>query len=340
MARIAIIGAGSFGTALAALAAGEDKGHDVSVWDIDAPHVEDIARTGENKKYLPGVALPPEIHFSADLEETMADPDVVLFAVPSQHFRAALANLLEKKFLNKKHLVINVAKGIEQKTLKLIPEIAAELAPENAFANLSGPSHAEEVGRALPTAMVASSADIKVAGRVQELFMTPMLRIYTNDDVIGAALGGAVKNVIALGTGISDGLGYGDNAKAAIMTRGLVEMTALGKKLGAREETFAGLTGLGDLIVTCTSMHSRNRRAGILIGKGKSVTEACEEVKMVVEGVTTSEATYALAQNLSVSMPISSTIYRVLKGTLNPRDGVGELMGREKKQEGATRPTA
>ncbi|MDR1574333.1 MAG: NAD(P)-dependent glycerol-3-phosphate dehydrogenase, partial [Clostridiales Family XIII bacterium] len=262
--KIAIIGAGSWGTALAVNLAG--KGHTVSIWDVDAELLRELERDRENKRYLPGVPLHDGIGVSFGLQEALYGADAVLFAVPSQHFRSALSEAA--LCIGYETPIINVAKGIEKKTLKTCSQIAAETLPANRFATLSGPSHAEEVGRGMPTTVVAASADLEQAAYVQDLFISNRFRVYTNDDVIGVELGGALKNIIALGAGISDGLGFGDNAKAAMMTRGITEIARLGEKLGGRRETFFGLTGIGDLIVTCTSMHSRNRRCGIMIGEG------------------------------------------------------------------------
>ena len=261
MKTIGITGAGSWGTALATVLAG--KGHRVRIWDIDERHLRSMEEHRENVDYLPGVPLDDNIEITYTTEAALKDADVVLFSAPAQHFREALTSALE--YIGNAAIVINVAKGIEQKSLKRMSEIAAEHLDLDRYVVLSGPSHAEEVGRRLPTTVAAASYDLKAAEAVQDLFMTDRFRVYTTEDVVGVELGGALKNIIALGAGISDGMGFGDNAKAALMTRGLAEITRLGIKLGARPETFAGLTGTGDLIVTCTSMHSRNRRCGIMI---------------------------------------------------------------------------
>jgi len=230
-------------------------------------------------------------------------------------------------------VLVNVAKGIEQKSLKRLSEIAEEAIPGVKYVVLSGPSHAEEVGRLMPTTIVAAAEDLELAEYVQDIFMTEALRIYTNTDVVGVELGGALKNIIALGAGISDGMGFGDNAKAALMTRGMTEMSRLGVALGASEETFAGLTGMGDLIVTCTSMHSRNRRCGIMIGEGMEPAEATKRIGMVVEGMFTAEAAYELANKVGVEMPITEAIYGVIQGTVNAREAVTALMTRQRKHE-------
>lgn len=329
MKIIGITGAGSWGTALATVLAG--KGHRVRIWDIDERHLRSMEEHRENVDYLPGVLLDDNIEITYTTEAALKDADVVLFSAPAQHFREALTSALE--YIGNAAIVINVAKGIEQKSLKRMSEIAAEHLDLDRYVVLSGPSHAEEVGRRLPTTVAAASYDLKAAEAVQDLFMTDRFRVYTTEDVVGVELGGALKNIIALGAGISDGMGFGDNAKAALMTRGLAEITRLGIKLGARPETFAGLTGTGDLIVTCTSMHSRNRRCGIMIGEGMSPEEATKKVGMVVEGMFTTEAAYELARRENVEMPITEAIYRAIKGEITAAEAVGLLMGRTRKHE-------
>lgn len=329
MKTIGITGAGSWGTALATVLAG--KGHRVRIWDIDERHLRSMEEHRENVDYLPGVPLDDNIEITYTTEAALKDADVVLFSAPAQHFREALTSALE--YIGNAAIVINVAKGIEQKSLKRMSEIAAEHLDLDWYVVLSGPSHAEEVGRRLPTTVAAASYDLKAAEAVQDLFMTDRFRVYTTEDVVGVELGGALKNIIALGAGISDGMGFGDNAKAALMTRGLAEITRLGIKLGARPETFAGLTGTGDLIVTCTSMHSRNRRCGIMIGEGMSPEEATKKVGMVVEGMFTTEAAYELARRENVEMPITEAIYRAIKGEITAAEAVGLLMGRTRKHE-------
>jgi glycerol-3-phosphate dehydrogenase (NAD(P)+) len=230
-------------------------------------------------------------------------------------------------------VLVNVAKGIEQKTLKRLSEIALEKLPNAKYVVLSGPSHAEEVGRGMPTTLVSASEELEIAEYIQDVFMSDRLRIYTNSDVAGVELGGALKNIIALGAGISDGMGYGDNAKAALMTRGITEIARLGVKLGANLSTFSGLTGIGDLIVTCTSMHSRNRRCGIMIGEGMKPSEAVKKVGMVVEGIYTAEAAYELARQVGVEMPITEQIYHVINETTDAREAVTSLMTRQRKHE-------
>lgn len=329
MNKIGVIGAGSWGTALAVTLS--NKGHDVRIWDIDRTHVQELRANRENKRYLPGVCFCERLVPADTLEEALNGADTVLFSAPAQHFRSALESALP--YIDKQMIIINVAKGIEQKTLMRMSEIAKEMGQYERYVVLSGPSHAEEVGKAMPTTVVAASDNHDIAVAVQEMFSTDFLRVYTGTDVTGVELGGALKNIIALGAGISDGLGFGDNAKAAMMTRGIAEMKRLGVKMGADVNTFAGLTGIGDLIVTCTSMHSRNRRCGIMIGEGMSPDEAVKKVGMVVEGMFTAEAAYELADRLGVEMPITNEIYKLIKGQITGKEAVTNLMGRDKKPE-------
>lgn len=329
MKKIGVIGAGSWGTALANTLA--NKGHQVKIWDINQDHLKSMEEFRENKAFLPEVHLHDNITISYTIEETLKDADIGLFSVPAQHFRQALTGAIP--YLKKEMVLVNVAKGIEQKTLMTMSQIAGEVAPEIPYVVLSGPSHAEEVGRMLPTTVAVASKDMKFAEFIQDVFMTDRFRVYTNHDVIGVELGGALKNIIALGAGISDGMGFGDNAKAAMMTRGIAEIARLGVQLGAEVLTFAGLAGIGDLIVTCTSMHSRNRRCGIMIGQGVKPSEAVEKIGMVVEGMYTTEAAYQLAKKVGVEMPITECIYQVINEQIDAREAVEVLMGREKKHE-------
>ncbi len=329
MKKIGVIGAGSWGTALAITLS--EKGHKVNLWDIDKEHVNSLIGERENIKYLKGIPFNENITPMTEVEETLKDVDVALFAAPTQVFRGAFKNALP--FLKDETIIVNVAKGIEQKTYMRLSEIAEEIKPGVKYVVLSGPSHAEEVGRKLPTTVVSASKDPKLAEEIQDLFITDRFRVYTGNDVVGAELGGAIKNSIALGAGISDGMGFGDNAKAALMTRGIAEMKRLGEAVGAESNTFAGLTGVGDLIVTCTSMHSRNRRCGILIGEGLKPQEATAKIQMVVEGMFSTEAIYGLAQKVGVEMPIIEGIYRIINDQLTAEEAVGVLMGREKREE-------
>lgn len=327
--KIAIIGGGSWGTALAQTLG--KNGHKVALWDIDAGLVKSMEKERENKKYLPNIMLNDNIELVSDVSSGIKDANIVLFAAPAQRFRSALENALD--YLTKDMIIVNVAKGIEIGTHQRLSEIAESLIPDMSYVVLSGPSHAEEVGLGLPTTVSAASKNTEAAIHVQHVFSNETFRVYTNEDVIGVELGGALKNIIALGAGISDGLNFGDNAKAALMTRGIAEMKRLGVKLGANPETFSGLAGVGDLIVTCTSMHSRNRRCGIMIGQGMKPKEAVEKVGMVVEGIYTAEAAYELAKSCEVELPISEGIYKIVLGEMEAKEVAKLLMVREKKDE-------
>lgn len=329
MAKICVLGGGSWGTALAILLG--NKNNNVSIWVRDKAQFQDINKERENRKYLPNIPIPDEVDVTNDISESLHRAELVILAVPSHGVRDTLNK--SKGLFSKDQIIVNVAKGIENDTLLRVSEIVGEILPNNPYVVLSGPSHAEEVARNLPTTVVSASKDKKVAKYVQDIFMTPYFRVYTNPDVVGVELGGALKNVIALGAGISDGLGYGDNTKAAIMTRGIIEISRLGEKLGANPRTFSGLSGIGDLIVTCTSMHSRNRRAGILIGQGESLDEVIEKIGMIVEGVKTTKSAYELAKKHNVIMPITSEIYNVLYNKGDVKESVYNLMLRDKKTE-------
>lgn len=330
--KIAVLGAGSWGTALAILLA--NKNFQVEMWARRNEQVEEITKTGENVRYLPGVSIPGNLRVLNDLEEVIKGAGAIVLSVPAQSLRETLFKI--KPMVSEKVLFINTAKGIEENSLLRLSQVFGEVFDEdqaNRFAVLSGPSHAEEVGKDIPTTIVAAAAKRKIAETVQDIFMTPNFRVYTNPDIVGVELAGSLKNVIAMATGISDGLGFGDNTKAAIITRGLAEISRLGVSMGAQPPTFAGLAGVGDLVVTCTSMHSRNRRAGIEIGQGATTEEAIAKVKMVVEGITTAKAAYKLAQELNVELPIITVAYKVLFEKLNARNAVGQLMTRSKTHE-------
>lgn len=329
MKKIGVIGAGSWGTALALTLSG--KGHQVKIWDVNPEHLRELEENRENKRYLPGIPFNECLQTAKTIQDAIEGAKLVLFSAPAQHFRSALESAMP--YLKPDMILVNVAKGIEQKTLMRMSEIAFEKLTEAKYVTLSGPSHAEEVGRNLPTTVAVASRNLKLAEEVQDIFITERFRVYTTEDVIGVELGGALKNIIALGAGISDGMGFGDNAKAALMTRGLAEIKRLGVKMGADPATFAGLTGVGDLIVTCTSMHSRNRRCGIMIGEGMAPAEATEKVGMVVEGMFTTEAAYDLAKREDVEMPITEQLYNVINGKIAAKETVDLLMGREKKHE-------
>ncbi|MGL4796581.1 MAG: NAD(P)H-dependent glycerol-3-phosphate dehydrogenase, partial [Paraclostridium sp.] len=319
----------SWGTALALVVA--KKGYEVSIWTLNEEQCNKISKTRENIDYLPGVVIPNNISVTTNLEEAVKDGSIIVLAVPSQAIRSVCKQI--KPFIEDKQILVDVAKGLEKGTGLRLSDVCHQELPNNKYVVLSGPSHAEEVSRDIPTTVVVSSTDIKAAEAVQDIFMSPKFRVYTNPDVVGVELGGALKNIIAFGAGICDGLGYGDNAKAALMTRGIREISRLGVAMGAQTTTFSGLSGIGDLIVTCTSMHSRNRRAGILIGEGKSLEETLKEVKMVVEGITATEVAYNVAKELNVEMPITNAIYSVLYKHANPNEVVTELMMRNKTHE-------
>ena len=327
--RIGIIGAGSWGTALANLLAGSGK--KVCIWDIDRELLDGISGTHENKKYLPGRHILELIGIADSLAGCVTGAEIVVTAVPSQHFRSALTSALPDML--QEAIIVNVSKGIELGTLMTLSEISNEIAEGRRFAVLSGPSHAEEVADGMPTTVAVASADIETAESVQDVFMTERFRVYTQSDVRGVELGGALKNIIALGAGICDGMGYGDNTKAALMTRGITEMARLGERMGANPETFYGLSGIGDLIVTCTSMHSRNRRCGTMIGQGVEPKEAIARVGMIVEGIPTAEAAHDLAKKLDVEMPITEAICRIVSGEVPPDVALSALMMRDKKHE-------
>lgn len=327
--KIGVIGAGSFGTALAMVLV--SKGHQVKIWGRKKVQLDLMKETRENPHYLPGVRLPKELEMAYTLEEALTDVDMALFSVPAQSFRGVFKEAAN--YITPDTIVVNVAKGIEKGTLMRLSQVAKEIMPDVRYAALSGPSHAEEVARKLPTTVAVAADEEALALEVQETFITERFRVYSNGDIAGVELGGSLKNIIALGAGISDGMGFGDNAKAALMTRGITEMVRLGTCMGAEMETFSGLTGIGDLIVTCTSMHSRNRRCGIMIGKGTAPEEAIDEIGMVVEGISTAEAAYALAQKHGIEMPITESIYKVIHGEMNARDAVEFLMVREMKNE-------
>ncbi len=333
MKKVLVIGAGSWGSALAIVLA--DNGYDVRIWGRRKEQIDEINERHTNEKYLPNIVLPTNIVAYSDFKEAVKDIDTVLIVVPSSAIRETVKRL--KEAVDRPLTIIHASKGIEPKTHKRISEIIEEELEGTSLLKeivvLSGPSHAEEVSLRQPTTVTVSSKNKEAAEKVQDMFMNKNFRVYTNLDLIGVEIGGALKNIIAIACGLTHGLGYGDNSKAAIMTRGLAEITRLGTKLGANRHTFAGLSGLGDLIVTCTSTHSRNYRAGILIGQGKSVDEVLQSMGMVVEGVRTTMATYELARKLEVDMPITFALYDVLFSGLSPKAAAEELMGRVKKHE-------
>jgi len=326
MARLAVYGAGSWGTALAVLAA--KAGHEVALIGRNLQDMAQMSLRRENVRYLPGVVLPKAVEPTTDLTRLAAD--TVIFSIPSHGVREAAR--LARPYLLPGCVIVNTAKGLEEGSCKRLSQVLSEELPGHPVAVLSGPSHAEEVGRDMPTAVVVA-ANEDVAGTVQDLLMTPKFRVYTNPDVVGVELAGALKNVIALCTGVAEGLGFGDNTKAALMTRGLAEIARLGVSMGGHPLTFAGLAGVGDLIVTCTSKHSRNRRAGVALGQGKPLDQVLEDVGMVVEGVRTTRVAYELSQVKGISMPITEQAYRVLFGNTDPKVAVSDLMLRGKRNE-------
>lgn len=332
MTKIAVFGAGTWGIALARLLAVHGK--DVTVWSAIPAELKALSTTHRHPN-LPGMELPATMHYTADIAEACAGRDVLLFAVPSPFVRATAKKAAPH--IPDDQLIVDVAKGVEDKTLMTMSEIIEdELAKAGRKARvvaLSGPTHAEEVARDMPTAIVAACAEEEAAKTVQKIFNTPTFRVYTNDDRRGTELGGAIKNVIALAVGIALGLGYGDNAKAALITRGNAELARLGAAMGCKPETFAGLSGMGDLIVTCTSMHSRNLHAGMLIGRGKSVEDAKTEVGQVVEGINALPAACRLAKKYKVEMPIVQAVEAILDGKLAARNALMALMGRNLKKE-------
>jgi len=327
--RICVISAGSWGSALAYLLA--NNGHDVNLWFRNEEKARKVMESGENSEYLPGVSVPSGVNICWDAEEASHSCDFFVQGAPSKALRETME--LFKPYIKQGSSIVNIAKGLEASSTKRLSQVIEEVLPGVNVAALSGPTHAEEVALGAPTAIVSSSKDIKCAEFVQDVFMNENFRVYTSDDIIGVEIGGAIKNLIALAAGISDGMGHGDNAKAALMTRGIREISALGVSMGADEATFYGLSGIGDLIVTCTSPHSRNRRAGILLGQGKSLDEALKEVRMVVEGVNTCKTAMKLANDYDVSAPITTEIYKVVMENKNPQKAVYDLMTRDKKKE-------
>jgi len=329
MAAIGLIGAGSWGSALSYELA--NNGHQVNVWSVDAKEVYMINNFHEQMVKLPGTILPESVKATGDLEPVIRESEVLVLAVPSSFTRGTAKKMAP--FVRDGQLIVSVAKGIEEGTLFTLTQIIEQEIPQAKTAVLCGPTHAEEVGKGLPTCIVAGAKEKETAQLVQNLFMSPVFRVYTSPDVLGMQIGAALKNVVALAAGVADGLGYGDNTKAALITRGIAEITRLGTAAGGRAETFAGLTGIGDLIVTCASMHSRNRRAGILIGQGKTPDEAMREVKQVVEGVYSAKAAKEMAEHYGIETPIIDAVCSVLSGAMTPQAAVDNLMMRDKKAE-------
>lgn len=330
MAKYTILGMGGFGLALAVML--NNFGHDVTVWSAFKQEIDDIRRDGENKQKLPGIKISEEIFLTDDLS-SISDSEIVIFGVPTKFVRSVAKQISE--YISPETIIVNTSKGLEEESLKRMSEVLEEELPKNPIVVLTGPSHAEEVALGIPTTVVVASKNMQYADYIQSIMSNNTFRIYINDDVIGCELGGSFKNIIALCAGICDGMGLGDNTKAALMTRGITEIARLGLALGAKDETFAGLTGIGDLIVTCTSMHSRNRRAGILIGQGVSPVEAVERVG-TVEGYICTKTAYALAQKVGIDMPITEQCNNVLFNGLNAKSALSNLMGRPKRHETET----
>ena len=331
MAKISVIGSGGWGIALTILL--HKNGHDLTIWSFDKKEAEELKKIRQNKTKLPNILLPEDVKVTDDLKEAVDDKDILILAVPSKAIRSVSKSL--KNIIKDNQIVVNVAKGLEEDTLETMTDIIEEeLKDKNPkVAVLSGPSHAEEVGRGIPTTCVVSAHNKELTLYLQNIFMNPSFRVYRSPDMLGVEIGGALKNVIALAAGIADGLNYGDNTKAALITRGIKEISALGVAMGGEQSTFYGLTGLGDLIVTCASMHSRNRRAGILLGQGKTLGEAIKEVNMVVEGVYSAKSALMAAKKYNVEIPIIEQVNAVLFENKNAAEAVNELMIRDKKLE-------
>ena len=329
MRNVTFLGGGSFGTSLAILLA--DKGNKIKIYDRDEHVVNDINYNRRNDKYIKNLKIPKNVTAYTDIDLALNEAEFIVLSIPSHVIRSISKELKGK--IKENVTIISIAKGIEQGTNLRLSEVIKEELPNNPVVILSGPSHAEEVALNIPTTVVVSSTDMEKAAEVQDIFINSNFRVYTNDDLVGVEIGGAVKNIIALAAGVCDGIGYGDNSKAALMTRGMAEIVRIGMKLGGKPETFLGLTGMGDLIVTCTSLHSRNRRAGYLIGTGKTSNEAIEEVGMIVEGIKACKAFYELKEKLGIEMPITDVAYKVLFKGKDPKEAVKELMGRSKKDE-------
>lgn len=329
MVKVSILGAGSWGTALAVLLA--DNGHQVLLWSALKHEVEMLKEYREHIDKLPGVKLSENIDYTLNIEEACTGQDIIVFAVASPFTRSTAK--LAAPYIKNNQIIVNVAKGIEESTLSTLSDILKQEIPNADIAVLSGPSHAEEVSRRIPTTCVVGADSRKTASYIQDIFMSDKFRVYTSPDVIGIELGGSLKNVIALAAGIAEGIGYGDNTKAALMTRGIAEMSRLGVAMGGKMETFTGLSGVGDLIVTCTSKHSRNRNAGYLIGKGRTMKEAMDEVQQIVEGVYSAKAALALSKKYEIEMPIVEQICQVLFEDKLAMDAVTDLLLRDKRKE-------
>lgn len=330
--KIAVLGAGGWGTTLSILL--NENGHEVTLWEFNSEYAKTLAEYRENFYYLPKVKIPADIKITNDLEHSVHNKNVVIIASPTQFIRHSLIPLYNFNFKNT--LLVSVSKGIEIGTSMLVSDILLDIfkkVKKKNILSLSGPSHAEEVSRKIPTAVVCAGDDISKAVIIQKLFSNDFFRVYTNNDLKGTEIGGALKNVIAIAAGISDGAGFGDNTKAAIMTRGINEIMRLGMKMKSKRETFFGLSGIGDLIVTCSSVHSRNRNVGEQIGKGKKLKSILKEMKMIAEGVTTTKSAYELSKNLNIELPITHQVYNILFKDKDPLTATGILMKRNLKEE-------
>ena len=327
--NVSVLGAGTWGTALAILLA-ENK-HEVTIWSALPKEVEELGKNRTSIKNLPGAVLPESVKVTTNLEEALNKPELIVMAVASVYVRETAKKM--SSMIPKGMIIVNVAKGIEEATLKTLTEVIEDEIPQAEVAVLSGPSHAEEVSRKIPTTIVAGAKKKEVADKIQDAFMTDFFRVYTSPDVIGIELGGSLKNVIALAAGVLDGVGMGDNTQAALMTRGIAEISRLGMAMGGKYETFAGLSGMGDLMVTCTSKHSRNRNAGFLIGQGKTAKEAMEEVNQVVEGVFSARAACKLGEKYNVELPIVEQVNKVLFDEKPVKEAIYDLLIRQKTEE-------
>lgn len=327
--KIAVLGAGSWGNTLAILLC--DK-YDVTMWEFDKNAADILSKEKINTKFLPGINFPDNLSVTNNLESAVKDSFMIVFAVPSFAIRSLAESAA--KYINEEQIIVSVTKGIEDNTFMRMTEIIDTVVPlKKGVAALSGPTHAEEVSRKMPSTIVAACRDLSVAEEVQRAFMTDYLRVYTNEDIVGVEIGGAVKNVIAIIAGISDGIGFGDNTKAALMTRGMAEIIRLGRKAGACEKTFSGLTGMGDLIVTCCSKHSRNRRVGELLGQGKSIDEIISSMSMVAEGVKNCQSILHFAAKLEVEMPLTEELYKIIYEKAGIQESLKRLFGRKEKHE-------
>lgn len=327
--KITILGTGGWGTALSIIL--HNKGHKVTLWGATSDYVELLKKRRENTKYLRGISIPKDLHITSNIDDSQNGASFIVTAIPTPYARKVLENF--KTHYVRGTPLVSVTKGIENDTLMLGSEIIKDVFGEQPIASLMGPSHAEEAARNLPTTVVIASRDMDLAKEIQNTFMTNRFRVYTNSDVVGVELGASVKNVVAIAAGICDGLGFGNNSKAALITRGLAEITRLGVAMGGQKETFAGLTGLGDLITTCVSPYGRNRQVGEQIAKGKKLSQIQEEMDQVAEGILTTKSVCKLADKNSVEMPITKEIYNVLFENKDPMTAVNELMVRDPKSE-------